>query len=886
MSQNRILSQKRRSSSNRKRAINGGLVDSAKMTNVALLEDFKSRKKALKLALSEASTQIARVNREAIQIASASDKFIAKARTEVKHAINATTNDIDMASEAAKNVTNAVERSLTKIDDTVKHKLNSASNTIDTASEFARRKMITAHELVVAAADEAQRHTQQVRNAVIGASDYAKTAAKSALEAVNEADLLLKDALNNAESSMSSASAKAKDMRKKADTLVAKGAAAAKQMTEGAMHKIDEVSVAAEHLSDLARDQVDNADTKVKAALDKAEALVEAANDASKRVLVIATESIEKGKDMADYVLDSVDRAVQQVDEAATQMFGKASDAVDHADEIVKSGIVMMSDAVKESVTISKQFMEEANDRVSEVRTKAKEVTVAANEAVNAASTKGKEITRAATLAIDRVADTCSKAVKTAQKLAHKANTKIRALAEKSVAQLDDTLNLVHGVQNDIASKAKSIALRLVQTTRKIIPGLETPLTKMRDISVYVDKSLTCISGMIPPIKQSVALITQLFESGGVIPISTLNNIQTRLAAMFDLPLRCAVPDILDPLSLLFRNFNSADIQDSIEDNFPEEVARTRKLANQAQNLAKSIIRAIPMVRNLISTSLRVYSQIRDLISVVAKHANSLQDASRTGGFSQAAGAIREFKNGVSEIVLALRELRELLAILPIDEDTLLLVFETAEKTLVGLEAGCDMIIEMMISNTLPVGGGTSEKSRSAPVGLESTLLMQLRAHGKAMMRARQSQKPEEVMFEKLNEKITSLEKAQEQSQARTGKKLDNLQMTTDNIAIGVRQGRGTASTTSAAGESSSGDEYTERALRRESKQFQKRVMSEQKRMTCPMSHSPVGKPGQIQIVEKSIEMLIETIQVPTQLTYGIDVRVGILLHVQLLACT
>ena len=34
------------------------------------------------------------------------------------------------------------------------------------------------------------------------------------------------------------------------------------------------------------------------------------------------------------------------------------------------------------------------------------------------------------------------------------------------------------------------------------------------------------------------------------------------------------------------------------------------------------------------------------------------------------------------------------------------------------------------------------------------------------MMRARQSQKPEEVMFEKLNEKITSLEKAQEQSQA------------------------------------------------------------------------------------------------------------------------
>ena len=57
---------------------------------------------------------------------------------------------------------------------------------------------------------------------------------------------------------------------------------------------------------------------------------------------------------------------------------------------------------------------------------------------------------------------------------------------------------------------------------------------------------------------------------------------------------------------------------------------------------------------------------------------------------------------------------------------TLLLVFETAEKTLVGL-ARCDMIIEMMISNTLPVGGGTSEKSRSAPVGLESTLLMQLR---------------------------------------------------------------------------------------------------------------------------------------------------------------
>ena len=80
------------------------------MTNVALLEDFKSRKKALKLALSEASTQIARVNREAIQIASASDKFIAKA-DQVKHAINATTNDIDMASEVAKNVTNAVERS-------------------------------------------------------------------------------------------------------------------------------------------------------------------------------------------------------------------------------------------------------------------------------------------------------------------------------------------------------------------------------------------------------------------------------------------------------------------------------------------------------------------------------------------------------------------------------------------------------------------------------------------------------------------------------------------------------------------------------------------------------------------------------------------------------
>ena len=184
----------------------------------------------------------------------------------------------------------------------MKHKLNSASNTIDTASEFARRKMITAHELVVAAADQAQPHPAG-STAVIGASDYAKTAAKSALEAVNEADLLLKDALNNAESSMSSASAKAKDMRKKADTLVAKGAAAAKQMTEGAMHKIDEVSVAAEHLSDLARDQVDNADTKVKAASDKAEALA-VVNDASKRVLVIATESIEKGKDMADYVLD------------------------------------------------------------------------------------------------------------------------------------------------------------------------------------------------------------------------------------------------------------------------------------------------------------------------------------------------------------------------------------------------------------------------------------------------------------------------------------------------------------------------------------------------------------------------------------------------------
>ncbi len=828
---------------------------------------------AIKKGLEEAAAQIEQASVEAERVAKASEAFIVKARADAERVTNATVHAIDTASEAAKKVTYAMESGVDQLNDAVKGKLDSVSNAIDTAGEFAREKTAAADDLISSATVEAKRVTELARSSVVKARETAKEAANTASTAVAEADSLVKHALNDASIGVASARAKMKEAKKKADETMASGAAAAKQLNDKAMNAIDEASVSAKHAMDLAQAEVEKADAKVKAALDRAAATVAAANEASKQVLVATAHAINQGKVMADYMMASVDKAVQQASEAASTMLSEADDKVSQVDELATTGIKVASDAVKEAVKRSKELKKDTESMIADVRVKTKEATEAANTAVIQAAAQGKQLTEAAARAVDEAADACSNAIQSTQKMAHEVGMKVRDAAKQAVQRVDRALDWARGAQNKVATQAKSVAIRMIRTTRTIIPALRKPLSKVRDVSIYVDKSLTCISGMIPPVKQSVALVKELFERGSMMKVSTLEKVQTRLTELFDVPLRCAGPDVVDPLVNLFKsNVDSNALEDAVEDNYPEEVARSRKLAEQSQNIAKSITHAIPMVQNLISSSLRVYGQIQDLISIVAKYAASLHDGSRTGGFSQAAGVIRDFKNGVTEIVLALRDLRELLEMLPIDEDTVLLVFETAEKTLVGLEAGCDAIIEMMMSNTLPV---SSDSGIS-----KATLLFQLSAHKKAgKERTRRTiTQPDRVMLQKLEEKIATLENAQAEARAETVKKLDNLQMSADNIAIGVRQGNRAAGG-GGAHKSSSSDDYTETALRRESKQFQKRVMSEQRRMSCPLTHEVVGEPEQIQIGEKSIDMLIETIQVPTSLTYGIDVRVGIMLR-------
>merc|ERR1719201_956012 len=68
--------------------------------------------------------------------------------------------------------------------------------------------------------------------------------------------------------------------------------------------------------------------------------------------------------------------------------------------------------------------------------------------------------------------------------------------------------------------------------------------------------------------------------------------------------------------------------------------------------------------------------------------------------------------------------------------------------------------------------------------------------------------------------------------------------------------------------------------LKVQSRALLKKIETQQKKLKCPSTHTPMGSgPMRKLLLEKEIEILAETITVPPASTYGVVVKISILVH-------
>ena len=451
---------------------------------------------------------------------------------------------------------------------------------------------------------------------------------------------------------------------------------------------------------------------------------------------------------------------------------------------------------------------------------------------------------------------------------------------------IDKVSSTVHEVSNTIHG--------LVSMMERIIPKLEAPMNQIVEIAHYIPGAFECVQGLIPPIKSGVDASVDLYSSEIFDPDHIRSEI-TRIVDGFKQPMECTEPNIVAPLMALIKKHQNEPMvlkaTETLANNERLKYLKMKsdKLVEKVKKTANAIVKTIPLIQKMIETGMKIYSTVKEVVETVKAFIKNANNPAETGGaYTKAMSTTRAFKTGVAEITFVLRELRDMLHLLPLDDGTMLAILEGAEKTMVGLDSACDVVINMLESPP-----NDSEESMSL-LETSTTLRMNQKTkksrkkrslrHAKEMDESVEEQAAEvkpivmDDVLEALVKKIDSLEASSNNAQMET--KIDTLQSTSDKISRDLKVGLKAVAARGGAGGSGGNSEATsEDSLRAASKKFQRGIEIDANKLTCPPTHHESTPAEKQLLITKEVDILKEHITVPQQYTYGINVKIGIMIR-------
>ena len=435
----------------------------------------------------------------------------------------------------------------------------------------------------------------------------------------------------------------------------------------------------------------------------------------------------------------------------------------------------------------------------------------------------------------------------------------VGATVKKGADEMSDTIKDAGATIKKGALSGRDVLVLLVTKMKNIVPALQGPMNQIIDVSSYISGALECGKNLIPPVKTSVEIVSEVFKTG----VLDVNEIETKMmdiANAFKGPMVCTGPKIIDPLQELFESKAPKKLKQILTDKEQEIKQVAQKMIAQAKRTANAIVKVIPLVEAIIKVGVKVYLTVKDVVDLVKKF---IQNPSGGGGaFQEAMGGVRQFKQGVAEIIMVLRDLRGTLHLLPMDDGTMLAVLEGAEKVLVGLDGACDVVVELL----------------ETPATDQDAAFFETHALT--------TQRPKNHRRKLLNNDLVSDGPPQTPSKADTEKmlrvlesKIDTLQATSDKISQGIRANGGGGGGGGGKGGVLNREATSEDALRKESKKFQRSIEVDAEKLKCPSTHTE-STPAQKQLlITKEIDLVVERIIVPPDITYGVDVKVGIMIR-------
>ena len=262
-------------------------------------------------------------------------------------------------------------------------------------------------------------------------------------------------------------------------------------------------------------------------------------------------------------------------------------------------------------------------------------------------------------------------------------------------------------VLTKVPAPAADPIVSILKAANSILPQIQTPMYKVAEVSFYIAGALECGARLVPPIKRATTIILDLMRDGRFTP-EIIGTAVAQLSDVFAEPLQCVTKDIIKPLNPLLAPYIKAMSQSpeaqNVADQFNEKIARAKKYENalkeqvaRAKNFANAIGRAIGSVQELIAAGMTVYGGLKQMVTAVQKYQKAGSIEGFPPGLSTALSATRVFQKGINDFIGPLRQLREILQLFALDEQTLLNILDVADHTLVGLEAGCDLVKRLVL---------------------------------------------------------------------------------------------------------------------------------------------------------------------------------------------
>ena len=399
----------------------------------------------------------------------------------------------------------------------------------------------------------------------------------------------------------------------------------------------------------------------------------------------------------------------------------------------------------------------------------------------------------------------------------------------------------------DMCVPARALADIFTKFTKEA-SEIKILIRRVSAVATFAARSVRCATGLVPPItnlaKQCINFLQSAnagLEAGGD-PLKVVEQ-GTRLvesiSKQFEQPMQCVEEDIVNGLTEVF--------EEVIPQNALPEVT---KMVQRAKAVASTISRVTPIILSLINTMMTAYGQVVSTGPKVQAFLDSVHQGANTA-FLEAMELVRKFQQTLAALVMAVRDVREVLALFQDEQGTVMRVLAFADRTLTGVDAACHTIL--MVISKASIDGGVSDGGSFLETGLMTN-------HQKRLRRSPPiTQEDIAKLATKLDEHMSKL-----------NSKMDSLQKSQDVVASKMAKGVGGGAAAAEA------DPDTAR-LKAESKNFQKEIEREAKSLGCPATHTLIeNSVGKELLAQKNVDLLLEHITVPTELTYGVIVKVGI----------